>query len=115
MLIGQPELADKLSERNMEVREVVQRCEVVELLPLDNSLEEFLTFKLQRAGKQLSDIMDASAVEAIRARLSNLGSNRKSMVSLLYPLAVSNTVIAAMNLAAEIGVPQVNADVVKGV
>ena len=110
-----PELADKLSERNMEVREVVQRCEVVELLPLDNSLEEFLTFKLQRAGKQLSDIMDASAVEAIRARLSNLGSNRKSMVSLLYPLAVSNLVIAAMNLAAEIGVPQVNADVVKGV
>lgn len=115
VLIGQPELADKLSERNMEVREVVQRCEVVELLPLDNSLEEFLTFKLQRAGKQLSDIMDASAVEAIRARLSNLGSNRKSMVSLLYPLAVSNLVIAAMNLAAEIGVPQVNADVVKGV
>ncbi|HBU7864623.1 TPA: AAA family ATPase, partial [Escherichia coli] len=38
VLIGQPELADKLSERNMEVREVVQRCEVVELLPLDNSL-----------------------------------------------------------------------------
>ena len=55
------------------------------------------------------------AVDAIRARLSNLGSNRKSMVSLLYPLAVSNLVIAAMNLAAEIGVPQVNADVVKGV
>lgn len=48
MLIGQPELADKLSERNMEVREVVQRCEVVELLPLDNSLEEFLTFAATR-------------------------------------------------------------------
>lgn len=71
MLIGQPELATKLSERNMEVREVVQRCEVVELLPLDNNLEEFLTFKLQRAGKQLTDIMDAGAVDAIRARLSN--------------------------------------------
>ncbi|HGC0528552.1 TPA: ExeA family protein, partial [Escherichia coli] len=115
VLIGQPELATKLSERNMEVREVVQRCEVVELLPLDNNLEEFLTFKLQRAGKQLTDIMDASAVDAIRARLSNPGSHRKNMVSLLYPLAVSNLVIAAMNLAAEIGVPQVNADVVKGV
>lgn len=93
MLIGQPELAEKLSERNMEVREVVQRCEVVELLPLDNSLEDFLVFKLQRAGKQLADVMDSSAVEAIHARLSNLGSNRKSMVSLLYPLAVSNTVV----------------------
>ena len=50
----------------------------LELLPLDNSLEEFLAFKLQRAGKQLADIMDTSAVEAIRARLSNLGSNRKT-------------------------------------
>ncbi|EHU9006418.1 hypothetical protein KZT42_004733, partial [Salmonella enterica subsp. enterica serovar Montevideo] len=55
------------------------------------------------------------AVDAIRARLSNPGSHRKNRVSLLYPLAVSNLVIAAMNLAAEIGVPQVNADVVKGV
>ena len=115
VLVGQPELATKLSERNMEVREVVQRCEVVELLPLDNNLEEFLAFKLQRAGKQLTDIMDASAVDAIRARLSNPGSNRKNRVSLLYPLAVSNLVIAAMNLAAELVFPQVTADVVKGV
>lgn len=115
VLIGQPELAHKLSERNMEVREVVQRCEVVELQPLDNSLEAFLTFKLQRAGKQLADVMDPSAVDAIRTRLSNQGSNRKSMVSLLYPLAVSNLVIASLNLAAEIGVPLVNADVIKGV
>ncbi|MZH97313.1 ExeA family protein [Dickeya dianthicola] len=114
VLIGQPELATKLSERNMEVREVVQRCEVVELLPLDNSLEEFLTFKLARAGKKLADIIDASAIDAIRARLSNQLAGRKS-VSLLYPLAVSNLVIAAMNLAADIGVPVVNADVVKGI
>ena len=30
VLIGRPELKLKLSERNTEVREVVQRCEVVE-------------------------------------------------------------------------------------
>ncbi|EHD22621.1 MULTISPECIES: ExeA family protein [Brenneria] len=115
VLIGQPELAVKLSERNMEVREVVQRCEVVELLPLDNSLEAFLTFKVERTGKKLADVMDGSAIDAIRARLSNQVGGRKNVVSLLYPLAVSNLVIAAMNLAAEIGVPVVNADVVKGV
>ncbi|RLM25345.1 hypothetical protein BIY29_07485 [Brenneria alni] len=115
VLIGQPELAVKLSERNMEVREVVQRCEVVELPPLDNSLEAFLTFKVERTGKKLADVMDASAIDAIRARLSNQTGGRKNVVSLLYPLAVSNLVIAAMNLAAEIGVPVVNADVVKGV
>ncbi|MFE8103589.1 AAA family ATPase [Brenneria goodwinii] len=115
VLIGQPELAVKLSERNMEVREVVQRCEVIELPPLDNNLEAFLTFKLERTGKKLADVMDAGAIDAIRARLSNQIGGRKHAVSLLYPLAVSNLAIAAMNLAAEIGVPVVNADVVKGV
>ncbi|MFP4733744.1 AAA family ATPase, partial [Pasteurella multocida] len=35
VLVGQPELKLKLSERNFEVREVVQRCEIVTLEPLD--------------------------------------------------------------------------------
>ena len=38
-----------------------------------------------------------------------------SGASLLYPLAVGNLLTACMNLAAEIGVPTVTADVVKGV
>lgn len=105
----------KLSERNQEVREVVQRCEVVELLPLDTQLEAFLTFKFDRAGKSVKEVLDASATDAIRARLSNNIGGRKGVVSLLYPLAVSNLTIAAMNLAAQIGVPVVNADVIKGI
>jgi len=36
-------------------------------------------------------------------------------VSLLYPLAVGNLLTASMNLAARLGVPSVNADVVRGV
>ncbi|OJT38436.1 AAA family ATPase [Serratia plymuthica] len=115
VLVGQPELAMKLSERNQEVREVVQRCEVVELLPLDARLEEFLTFKFERAGKSLKDVLAPSATDAIRARLSNNIGGRKGVVSLLYPLAISNLTIAAMNLAAQIGVPVVNADVIKGI
>ncbi|MEX7623163.1 AAA family ATPase [Serratia marcescens] len=115
VLVGQTELAMKLSERNQEVREVVQRCEVVELLPLDTQLEAFLTFKFDRAGKSVKEVLDASATDAIRARLSNNIGGRKGVVSLLYPLAVSNLTIAAMNLAAQIGVPVVNADVIKGV
>lgn len=113
VLIGQPELKLKLSERNLDVREVVQRCEIVEILPLDNHLQAFLTFKFQRAGKAAADVLDSSAADAIRARLCN--SSRRGDVSLLYPLALGNLVIAAMNLAAEIGVPVVNADVIKGV
>ncbi|HAV2045363.1 AAA family ATPase [Klebsiella pneumoniae] len=115
VLIGQPELAMKLSERNQEVREVVQRCEVVELLPLDTELERFLKFKFERAGKPITDVLDNSAVDAIRARLSNNIGGRRGVVSLLYPLAVSNLVIAAMNMAAQLGVPVVNADVIKAV
>ena len=115
VLIGQPELAMKLSERNQEVREVVQRCEVVELLPLDTELERFLKFKFERAGKPITDVLDNTAVDAIRARLSNNIGGRRGVVSLLYPLAVSNLVIAAMNMAAQLGVPVVNADVIKAV
>ncbi len=117
ILIGQPELKLKLSETNHEVREVVQRCEVVELAPLDSRLEEYLKFKLDRIGKPLSDVIDASGVEALRAKLtiSTNRRDRRDTVSLLYPLAVGNLLTASMNLAADIGVPTVNADVVREV
>lgn len=114
VLIGQPELADKLSERSMEVREVVQRCEVVNLPPLGMHLEAFLKFKFERLGKPLADVLDASAIDAIKARLSHDLGGKRGVISLLYPLAISNLTIAAMNLAEKLGVPVVNADVIKG-
>lgn len=117
ILIGQPELKLKLSETNHEVREVVQRCEVVELAPLDSRLEEYLKFKLDRIGKPLSEVIDASGIDALRAKLtvSTNRRDRRDTVSLLYPLAVGNLLTACMNLAAEIGAPTVNADVVREV
>lgn len=119
VLIGQPELRMKLSEQNHEVREVVQRCEVVELMPLDGQLAEYLAFKFQRAGKLFGEVADASAIEAIRAKLTfNTSPNRGARgegrtVSLLYPLAVANLLTASMNLAAQLGFAKVNGDVVK--
>ncbi|ARU23638.1 hypothetical protein RSSE_c3255 [Ralstonia solanacearum] len=118
ILIGQPELKAKLSERNQDVREVVQRCEMVELAPLDGGrLDEYLKFKFDRLGKPVGEVIDASGVDALRARLTVASArrDRPETVSLLYPLAVGNLLTAAMNLAAEIGVPTVTADVVKGV
>ena len=113
ILIGQPELATKLSPRNGEVREVVQRIELTELLPVAvNNTEEFLAFRLGRAGKSLGEVIDASGVQALIGRLSNSGRDKGSQ---LYPLALGNLLIAAMNLAATIGEPVVTADVVKGV
>ncbi len=118
ILIGQPELKTKLSERDAAVREVVQRCEMVELAPLDGGrLDEYLKFKFDRMNKSVSEVIDASGIDALRAKLtvSTQRRDRPELVSLLYPLAVGNLLTASMNLAAEIGVPLVNADVVKGV
>ena len=111
VLIGQPELKLKLSERNTEVREVVQRCEVVELAPLDAELENYVAFRLAKVGKKLSDIFEEDAFLAVRQRLTAVGRN-KTTTSLLYPLAVNNLLTAAMNLAESLGVPKVNSDVV---
>ncbi|MBN3833661.1 AAA family ATPase [Burkholderia sp. Ac-20344] len=118
ILIGQPELKVKLSERNQDVREVVQRCEMVELAPLDGPrLDEYLRFKFGRLDKPVGDVIDGSGVDALRARLTMTSTrrDRAETVSLLYPLAVGNLLTAAMNLAAGLGVPVVTADVIKGV
>ena len=118
ILIGQPELKAKLSERNQDVREVVQRCEMVELAPLDGGrLDEYLKFKFDRLGKPIGEVIDVSGIDALRAKLTITSTrrDRPETVSLLYPLAVGNLLTACMNLAAEIGVPTVTADVVKGV
>ncbi|AAU36728.1 ExeA protein [[Mannheimia] succiniciproducens MBEL55E] len=114
VLIGQPELKVKLSERNTEVREVVQRCEVVELAPLDSELENYVAFKLAKVGKKVDDIFDEDAFAAVRQRLVAVSRNKTS-ASLLYPLAVGNLLTAAMNLAESLGVPKVSGEVVMGV
>lgn len=116
VLIGQTELAEKLAENRSEVREVVQRIELITLDPLDNHLEGYLTHRLAAAGKQLTDIMDQGAVDALRSKLTVPSRQRGGKnISLLYPLAVGNQLIAAMNKAAEFGAPKVTADVIKAV
>ena len=114
ILVGQPELRLRLSETNPEVREVVQRIELIELRPLDNELDAYLSFKFQRLGKNASDIITEDGIGAMRERLT-VNAGKRGKVSLLYPLACNNFLTAAMNLAAELGIPQVDADVVKEV
>ena len=85
--------------------------------PLDGGrLDEYLKFKFDRLGKPIGEVIDSSGIDALRSKLT-IPSNRRDRpetVSLLYPLAVGNLLTACMNLAAEIGVPAVTADVVKG-
>lgn len=116
VLIGQPELAQKLDERNPQVREVVQRCEMVILEPLGEHLRPYLDSRFTRAGKPLPDVMDEAAIEALRAKLTpHSGRPGQTSRSILYPLAVNNVVTAALNAAAEYGVPCITADLIKEV
>lgn len=116
VLIGQTELGQKLAENRSDVREVVQRIEMITLEPLDNHLDGYLKHRLQAAGKQLTDIMEPAAIEALRQKLTVPSRERGGKtISLLYPLAVGNQLIAAMNVAADIGAPTVTADVIKAV
>ena len=115
ILIGQTELEKKLSEHNPEVREVVQRCELVKLPPLDNHVEGYLRHKFDRAGLQFDAIFAPDAVDAIRATLRQAvsetvrGQRQAREQSLCYPLAINNLVTRAMNEAVKIGAPKVNA------
>lgn len=114
LLIGQTELKNKLSSNDPEVREVVQRCEIVTLEPLTpTGLTSYLTHRLKPTGKKLSDIIDESGLNAIVNKLCFVNRQKNLAThSRLYPLAVGNLLTRAMNLAAELGVPTVNADIV---
>ncbi|MBX3654149.1 MAG: AAA family ATPase [Ramlibacter sp.] len=115
-LFGQPELANLLDERNPEVREIVQRCEQIKMEPLDGDLEGYLTHKLERAGVKLADVLEADALDAIRARLISLprGGRATDAVSMCFPLVVNNLVCRAFNAAAAVGYPKVDAQVIAG-
>jgi len=108
ILIGQPELLIKLSERNADVREVVQRCEVVMLVPMrPEGVEGFLAHRFGRVGIKVADVIDTSGINQLCARLVS-----KAGTSQLHPLAVENFMLAAMNIAASIGTPVIDASVI---
>lgn len=119
LLLGQTELADRLSETDPNVREVVQRCELVTLGPLERHLPEFVAHRFARVGATASAVFDADAVAAIGDKLNfvherhtrsgGVSKKEKITTSLVYPLAVCNVATAAMNLAADLGAPKVTA------
>lgn len=116
ILIGQTELKYRLDERtNWEAREVIRRFEVTELRPLNGNLEEYLTLKFKRVGKPLEEIFESDSYNALRDRLVQRQRGTQQVISMMYPLVVNNAVRKAMNCAADIGNPKVNAEIIKGV
>lgn len=113
ILIGQDELKIKLAENNQEVREVVQRCEIVTLEPFtQTTLVDYLKHRCKAADRNLSDFIDESGIDAISTKLTRNVGRKNQHESLLYPLAVGNLITGAMNVAADLGVPIVTGDLV---
>lgn len=113
ILVGQPELGDRLDERrNYDAREVIRRCEVATLKSLNGNLEEYLTLKFKRVGATLDQVFEADAFDAIRARLTRRRANSPEVESQLYPLVVHNLCAKAMNQAVDLGFAKVNAQLI---
>ena len=113
ILIGQDELKIKLAENNPEVREVVQRCEIVTLEPFtQTTLVDYLQHRCKAADRKLSDFIDESGLDAICTKLTRNVGRKNQHESLLYPLAVGNLITGAMNVAAELGAPVITGDLV---
>ena len=114
ILIGQTELKDKLDERrNPQAREVIRRCEIAELMPLDNVLEDYLRLKFKRVGAEFDAIFTKDACDGIRSRLTRPGKTSRDMISMVYPLTVNRLVVRSLNLAADLGQPRVDANLIK--
>jgi type II secretory pathway predicted ATPase ExeA len=116
-LIGQTELRARLHNAGPEVREVTQRCELLELAPLDADVGPYLAHKFARFGLKLDQVMAPDASDAIRTRLIHMprGGKAQDAQSICYPLVVNNLVVRAMNAAADAGYPVVDGSVITGV
>lgn len=117
VLIGQPELRNKLDERRYpDARELIRRCEIVELMPLDSNLGDYLTLKFKRIGRDVAELLEPDAIDAMRERLLQVGRGptRGEAISMCYPLVVNNLVTSCLNSAARMGATRVTADIVRG-
>jgi type II secretory pathway predicted ATPase ExeA len=116
LLLGQPELQAKLDEKRHDVREVVQRIEMVQLRPLGADLKAYLAHRAKRDSKDLQALITDDGIDALRDRLTVVrGDVRTAPVSLIYPLSVNNAMTAALNAAARIGAPVITKDVVRAI
>lgn len=114
ILIAQTEFNNKLSLVDPGVREVTQRCDVVNLPPLD-SVGEYLQHRFARVRVELDSIFTPEALPALQKRLFVAQDRSGRGVNMSYPLAISNLAMAAMNWAAKLGERVVTADVVEQV
>lgn len=115
ILIGQPELRDKLDEgMHPDMREVIRRIQVAEIKGLNGHIKDYLAFKLKRVagGEILTKIFSDGALKALGSRLMTKDVRTGKPISHAYPGLVNNYAAKAMNLAAELGEPVVSEQLV---
>ncbi|URX63281.1 AAA family ATPase [Luteibacter anthropi] len=113
VLVGQPELGDRLDERrNPDAREVIRRCEIARLKPLNGNLEDYLTLKFKRVGVKLTDVFEADAFDAMRTRVTRRRPGTNEIECQLYPLVVHNLIVRAMNQVVELGLDKVSGELI---
>ena len=113
LLLGHPELEKKL--QRYDVREVMQRCQVLRLNPLGADLAAYLQTRCASAGRKVDEFITLDGIDELRTKLMTTGTGSETPQSLLYPLNVNNWLIAAMNTAAALGAPVVDRDMVRAV
>ena len=111
VMIGQPELLVRLdASRNHHLRELINRTTVAEIAPLGSATEvkEYLERKFARPAQVFAE----SAYSAILERLSEAKNGRR--LSVAYPLAINNLVAEALNQAADLGLSELNDELLRG-
>ena len=69
IIIGQEELRDKLA-KDYRVREVTARIDLVELKPIGSLLDEYLRWKIERAGGDVTHIFTEAAIREMKRKLN---------------------------------------------
>ncbi|RMF66570.1 MAG: type II secretory protein ExeA [Alphaproteobacteria bacterium] len=110
VLVGQQELAARLNRQtHPEMREVILRCLIATLDPLSrDDCEGYVKLKFSRVGKDAGEVLADGYVDALMARLTT-----RQGWSAVYPLYINNLLAKAMNMAAQIGAPQVTPDIIE--
>lgn len=111
VLLAQPELMRTLNRAGGEAREVANRLEIIRMLPLENDLEPYIAHRLARGSVPVAAIFTPDALETARKIL--VGERDGQVIPMSYPLLVGNLLTRAMNLAADLGAPKVDAAIVR--
>lgn len=115
VLIGQPELCEKLSEaEHPELRELIRRIQFAEIKGISGNIKDYLDFKFARLKNNIEKIFSDEALEMM-ARKMTAEDEAGRRFSTATPLEVNRMAVDAMNLAVEMGEEKVTADVIEAI